>query len=222
MEVLDAVGGRASGRCRCPAPASRSRRGRPATHGRRTGAGTRMRSSAAPCAVASDPALRACSAQGRPRRRSCASTRCPRSVATERVDEIRVDVERLVGRNRPRRGRPDHRHRGPSGQARRGRTRAASFVAVRVVERKRRRRRRCPCGPSYSTSASASARAAIEAPVDRLQAAIDEALLQQPAERADLVGLVAGTPSSCTAWSQSPSTPRRWKSAFCRTICSVA
>ena len=43
---------------------------------------------------------------------------------------------------------------------------------------------------SYSTSASASALPAVEAPVDGLQAAIEEALLEHLAERADLVGLV--------------------------------
>ena len=62
---------------------------------------------------------------------------------------------------------------------------------------------------------------AVEAPVDRLQAAIQIALLEQLAERANLVGLVAYA-IVVYGWSQSPSTPRRWKSAFWSAICSVA
>ncbi len=105
----------------------------------------------------------------------------------ERVDEIGVDVERLVRRNRPGRGRPDHRHRRALGE-RREPERSGELRAIGVLDRK----------PDIDGDVGAllvfdlrfgERAAAVEAPVDGLQPAIDETLLEDAAERADLVGL---------------------------------
>ncbi len=102
-----------------------------------------------------------------------------------------MHVQRLVRGNRPRRRRPDHRVDRAVRQRSRARTRARASRARRRPSSGKPTSIAMSTRSSYSTSASASALLAVEAPVDRLQAAIQVALLQQLAERADLVGLVA-------------------------------
>ena len=99
-----------------------------------------------------------------------------------------MHVQRLVGRHRPRRRGPDHREAGLVRQ-------------LREAERARPACRGSANGKPTSIAGVLAVlvldlglgqrRAAVEAPVHRLQAAVDVALLQQLAERADLVGLVA-------------------------------
>ena len=103
----------------------------------------------------------------------------------ERVLERRVQVERLVRGDRPGGGGPDHRERilGQRGQAEGGRQLVrlsaqeghvqglAALVGVLDLELGQRRR-------------------AVEAPVNRLQSAVDETAFDHPLEGADLAGLV--------------------------------
>ena len=103
----------------------------------------------------------------------------------EVVDEIRMDVERLVRGNRPRRGGP---YEDPAfvprqlGQAERLRHLAALGERKSHVDRK--------IGAIHVFDLGlGERRAAIEAPVHRFQAAIDKTFLQHLAERADLIGL---------------------------------
>ena len=77
---------------------------------------------------------------------------------------------------------------GPAGSAASA-ERRRELVAVGVVERKRDVDRDVVAVLVFDFRFGERA-AAVEAPVHRLQAAIDEALLQQLAQRADLVGLV--------------------------------
>ena len=64
-------------------------------------------------------------------------------------------------------------------------------------------------------------RAAVEAPVHRLQATEHVARVIDLAQRADLVSLIARRHRQY-GFSHSPSTPRRMKSLRCLSICSVA
>ena len=107
----------------------------------------------------------------------------------QRVGEFRMHRQRLVGRNRPRRRRPDH-VRAPVPPASCASPKAfASFASS--------------AGSSVQPDVDRDVDAvlvldfglgqralAVEAPVDGLQAAVQEALLQDSPERADLVGLV--------------------------------
>ena len=99
-----------------------------------------------------------------------------------------MHVQRLVGRDRPRRRGPDHREAGLVAAAPAGRTRVASLRS-RLGEREADVDREVLAVLVLDLGLG-QRRAAVEAPVDRLQAAVDEAPLEQRAERADLVGLV--------------------------------
>ena len=104
----------------------------------------------------------------------------------QRVIERRVQVERLVGRNRPGGGRPDDRKRvlrqraqaeggGKPGGISAGEgdiERVRGLVGVLDLELRQRR-------------------AAVEAPVHRLQSTVDVAAFHHALEHADLAGLVA-------------------------------
>ena len=104
----------------------------------------------------------------------------------ERVLELRVEVERLVGGDRPRRRRPDDGERvlGERGQA----ERRGEPVGLGGEEGDVDRRRGAIGVLDLELG---ERRAAVEAPVDRLQAAVDEAALDQALQDADLAGLVA-------------------------------
>jgi len=105
------------------------------------------------------------------------------------VGELRVQVERLVAGNRPRRRRPDHRIAGAVGQ----RVEAEGMrhaPALGIGERKGDVDGRRLLVLVFDLGLG-QRRAAIEAPVHRLQALEEEAALVDLAESADLVGLVA-------------------------------
>jgi hypothetical protein len=104
----------------------------------------------------------------------------------QRVVELGVEVERLVGRQGPGRGGPDDRERvlvearQPEGRG--------QLVRLGSEEGHVHRRRSLVRVLDLELGQRG---AAVETPVHRLQAAIDEAALDQPLERADLAGLVA-------------------------------
>ena len=104
----------------------------------------------------------------------------------ERVRQLGVEVERLVGRDRPRRRRPDDGERvlRERADAERSGERRGIGGAKGDVDRRRRAVR-------VLDLELGQRRAAVEAPVHRLQAAVDEAALDQPLQDADLAGLVA-------------------------------
>jgi hypothetical protein len=104
----------------------------------------------------------------------------------QRVDQLGVEVQRLVGGDGPGGGGPDDGERvlAQRWQAEGGRQLAGSA-------------HRKPTSSvvlflsAYSISNSASERAAVKAPVHGLEAAVDKAALHHALEGADLVGLVA-------------------------------
>ena len=105
----------------------------------------------------------------------------------EVIDEIGVRVERLVARNGPRRRGPDHGKAGLVRQLRQA-ERLGQPVGLREGEADVDRQ---VLAVLVFDLGLGERRAAVEAPVDRLQAAVDVALGEQRAERADLVGFVA-------------------------------
>ena len=154
-EVLDAVGGRLNGRCLCPCPALRSRPGTRATRDRRTDGGSHVLQRAALGAWRPRCPSRPYAAGSRVEPGPAASTSDRAACVDQRVVEIRMHVQRLVRRNRPRRGRPDHGETGPRAAARarmpwRASPRSPSSSAKPTSIAGSMR-------SSYSTSASASA-----------------------------------------------------------------
>ncbi len=104
------------------------------------------------------------------------------------VGELRMYVERLVGRQGPRRRGPDDRVARPRGIQ----VGEAEGARQPVVIREREADvDRDVLAVLVLDLRLGQRRAAIEAPVHRLEAAVDVALLEQPAQRADLVRLVA-------------------------------
>ena len=108
--------------------------------------------------------------------------------AHQRVVELRVQVQRLVGRQGPRRGGPDHREAALERQLRQAECGREPRQLV-GGERKADVDRRIDAVGVLDLGLG-QRRAAVEAPVHRLQAAVDVALAQDRAERAQLVGLV--------------------------------
>ena len=101
------------------------------------------------------------------------------------VLELRVDVQRLVGRDGPGRGGPDH-HIGGLGQARETEGRR-QLVGILYGEADVDGRRLLVGILDFRLG---QRRATVEAPVDRLQALEHEALLDHFGQGADLTGLV--------------------------------
>ncbi len=101
------------------------------------------------------------------------------------VFQLRVQVQRLVGGDGPRGGRPDH-HEGVLGQRRQaeGRRQLGRLGALEAdVDRE-------ALLVGVLDLELGQRRAAVEAPVHRLQSAIDEAAFDHALERAQLAGLV--------------------------------
>mgnify|MGYP003693932411 CR=1 FL=1 len=107
----------------------------------------------------------------------------------ERVRELRMYVERLVGGNRPRRRRPDHRVRSDPSGARAEPERARKLSRARRIRRAETDVDRDIDAILVLDFRFGERAAAIEAPIDRLQAAIQVTAFQHLAERADLVRL---------------------------------
>ena len=131
------------------------------------------------------------------------------STSYARVVELRVKRDRQVRRNRPRRRRPDQ-HRDVAARERRharGRDRAALSGVERELDVDRRRRVVRVLDLRFGQR-----RAAVDAPVDRLLALVDEPLLDELAERARDVRLVPRSSSSGSGASQSPKTISRLNS----------
>ncbi len=105
----------------------------------------------------------------------------------QRIDEFRVHVQRLVRRDRPGRRRPDHRVDRTFGRLRKPERARESFSLARIGQRKADVD--CDVLAVLVLDLGLGERAAaVEAPVDRLQPAIQIALFEDPAQRADLVG----------------------------------
>ena len=105
----------------------------------------------------------------------------------EVVVDLRVYVQRLVCRQRPRRGGPDNGESGLIGQLGQAESHGQFFGLGKFETNVDRD----VCPVFILDLGFSERRAAIEAPVDRLEAAKDVALFKQHAERADLVGFVA-------------------------------
>jgi hypothetical protein len=105
------------------------------------------------------------------------------------VGELRVQVERLVAGDRPRRRRPDHRVAGALRQRRQAEG-VRHAAALGIVEREGDVDGGRLLVLVFDLGLG-QRRAAVEAPVHRLQALEEEAALVNLAEGADLVGLVA-------------------------------
>ena len=105
------------------------------------------------------------------------------------VAEIRVQIERLIRRNRPRRRGPD-RGRDRLVRQRGDPESPGQLCAFVVAQRKRDVHRKVDLVEILDLGLG-QRRAAIEAPVDRLESAEDEALGHDLRQRADLVGLGA-------------------------------
>ncbi len=107
----------------------------------------------------------------------------------QRVFDLRMQVQRLVRRDRPRRGGPDD---DPAGLGRQRFQRHVEGARDLVGLREREADIDRQVGLVLVLDLGlGQRRTAVEAPVDRLQAAEDVALLQDLAQRPDLVGLVA-------------------------------
>ncbi|OPZ02461.1 MAG: hypothetical protein BWZ09_02552 [Alphaproteobacteria bacterium ADurb.BinA305] len=109
----------------------------------------------------------------------------------QRIVELGVGVERLVGGDGPRGGGPDHRGGGlvEPGQAECGGEFTQMSAGVRVGYRERDIDRRRGLVGIFHLGLG-QRRAAVEAPVHRLQALEHVAVLRHLGERADLVGFV--------------------------------
>ncbi len=104
----------------------------------------------------------------------------------KRVLQLRIQVQCLVCRDRPWRRRPDHGERVPVDrrQAERGGQRGTVGSEEGDVDRRR-------LAVGVLDLELGQRRAAVEAPVHRLQPAVDEAALDDALQDADLAGLVA-------------------------------
>ena len=114
----------------------------------------------------------------------------PAPRRNQRVLDVRMHVQRLVGRNRPRGRRPNHRRDRRVGRCVEPERPRELHPLCRIGQRKHHVDRNILAILVFDFGFGERA-VAIEAPVDRLQASVEIALLQQAAERADLVGLVA-------------------------------
>ena len=133
----------------------------------------------------------------------------PALDVVEHRTRSRVERDGEVGRNGPGRRRPDERGHLAAARAPARATpvpRALAGVERELhVDRRRGVRLVLDLGLGQR-------RAAVDAPVHRLLALVDHALLDEPAQRAHDGGLVLGSSSSGRASSQSPRMPRRLKS----------